>query len=288
MRPVVDALGRFIELKHVPKRVVSIVPSETETIALLAGVEVLVGRTEYCVEPRGQIEAVPTVGGTKNAKVEAIEALRPDIVFANQEENTPEIVRKLEEKGIPVHVSFPKTIEEGRALVYDIAELLGIDPKSSQAIAQMEEELAQAEAQRKTRRPLRVFCPIWFDPLMTFNDETFMADMLDLAGGHNIFGDRKRRYPLAADLGLAPPDEKKAEGRDTRYPRVRIEEVLERAPELVLLPDEPYPFTEKEAAFFRSFGLRVCFVAGRDLSWYGLRMGESALRVRAILDRFCA
>jgi ABC-type Fe3+-hydroxamate transport system substrate-binding protein len=262
---------------------VSLVPSETETVVMLGALDRLVGRTDYCVEPRGVIEHVPRVGGTKDARIEDIVALAPDLVLANQEENTPQIVRALEAAAIPTHVSFPKTIEDASALVDDIARLLGVDPARCEAIAAMGRELDEARRRRAARTPVRVFCPIWMDPLMTIHGETFLSDALDLAGAANVFADRTRRYPLAADLGEAAPlGADRVAGRDTRYPRVTLEEVCARAPELVVLPDEPHAFTEEDAEVFRARGLRVLFVSGRDLSWYSPRMGRGVL---AIADR---
>jgi ABC-type Fe3+-hydroxamate transport system substrate-binding protein len=280
-----DAMGREVRLDAPAHRVVSLVPSETETVVMLGAGARLVSRTDYCVEPRGEIEHVPRVGGTKDARIEDIVALAPDLVLANQEENTPQIVRALEAASIPTHVSFPKTIEDAGQLVRDLAALLGLDATGSAVIAQMDRDLEEARARRAVRVPLRVFCPIWMDPLMTIHGETFLSDALDLAGASNVFADRPRRYPLAADLGRGPAlSDARVGARDTRYPRVTLEEVLERAPELVVLPDEPHPFDEADAEVFRAHGLRVVFVSGRDLSWYSPRMGRGVLAIADRLD----
>ena len=115
------------------------------------------------------------------------------------------------------------------------------------------EELRAAEEARKRIVPVRTFCPIWMDPLMTIHGATFISDMLDLVGAQNVFADRERRYPLAADLGKAKPlPPEKVGARDVRYPRVTMDEVNARAPELVLLPDEPHPFSEADADVFRA------------------------------------
>ncbi|MFN9810630.1 MAG: helical backbone metal receptor [Deltaproteobacteria bacterium] len=282
---MLDAMGRQLRLGGPARRVVSLVPSETEAVVLLGCADRLVGRTDYCVEPRGAIEHVARVGGTKDARVEEIVALAPDLVLANQEENTPRIVRALEDASIPTHVSFPKTVEDAASLVRDLATLLGLDPRRCEAITQMERDIEEARVRRAARAPLRVFCPIWRDPLMTIRGDTFLSDALDLAGASNVFSDRARRYPLAADLGQAAPKaEERWTGRDTRYPRVTLDEVLARSPDLVVLPDEPHPFDDADAELFRARGLRVVFVSGRDLSWYSPRMGRGVLAIAARLD----
>ncbi len=278
-RVIVDAMGRELALNQPATRVVSLVPSETETVFMLGASASLVGRTDYCIEPRGSIEHVPTVGGTKDARIDDVVALSPDLVLCNQEENTPSIVRELDRRGIPVHVSFPKSVDEARTLVCDVAMLLGIDPQSSPVIRTMDDELDRARALRASRVPVRAFCPIWMDPLMTIHGDTFISDAMDLAGAFNVFCDRARRYPLAADIAGAPAlDPSRVAGRDTRYPRVTLDEVRARGASLVILPDEPHPFTEADASVFRAIeGLRVLFVSGRDLCWYSPRMGEGIL-----------
>ena len=140
---------------------------------------------------------------------------------------------------------------------------------------------------------MRVFVPIWMDPLMTVHASTFISDVLTLVGAENVFADRERRYPLAADLthGRPLPADRVA-GRDVRYPRITLDEVVTRAPELILLPDEPHPFTEADADVFRALrpsreGARppvVAFCNGQDLMWYGARSVEGLGRLRALVD----
>jgi ABC-type Fe3+-hydroxamate transport system substrate-binding protein len=119
---------------------------------------------------------------------------------------------------------------------------------------------------------------------MTINQNTFISDALALAGAENVFADRERRYPLQADLGEVeprPPGE-----RDTRYPRVTLEEVANRAPDIVLLPDEPHPFSEADARVLRERlpGSEIAFCNGRDLSWYGAQSIDGLPRLRALVD----
>ena len=126
---------------------------------------------------------------------------------------------------------------------------------------------------------------------MTVHKDTFISDALDLAGAANVFADRARRYPLAADLGQAPaasPDQ--VEGRDTRYPRVTWEEVIARAPELVLLPDEPHDFGENDRRTFLELDIpaarepsRVALVDGKDFGWYGAKSLEALERARGLV-----
>lgn len=272
------AMGTVTRLPSPARRVVSLVPSVTETVVRLGGRRALVGRTDYCTEP-AEVATVPSVGGTKDADLDAIAALRPDLVLANQEENTEAIHRGLVARGLAVHLSFPKTVGDAVALARDVAALVEVDDGATGLIAAMVEAVDEAERARAARVPVRVFCPIWMDPLMTIHGDTFISDVLDLAGGVNVFADRPRRYPLAADLGRAAPwSAERVGGRDLRYPRVTLDEVVERQPEVVLLPDEPHPFSEADAAVFRALPIpaaregRVRRVDGKALSWYSPRL----------------
>lgn len=281
----VDALGRRVATSAPPRRIVSLVPSETETVCDLVGVERLAGRTRYCVEPAGVIEVVPEIGGTKKADVEAILRLEPDLVLANQEENGRKDVQALVDAGLVVHVSFPHGVAEAIAYLEALAELLHVDSGCA-PIARARRAYDEAQqALRERSQRVRVFVPIWKDPLMGFDGRTFASDLLDLCGADNVLSDRSRRYPLAADLGRAEPLSPDAVGdRDTRYPRLRLEEVADRRPEAVLLPDEPYAFGPADVPFFEPLGVPVGFIDGKDIFWYGTRLGHALGRTRALID----
>jgi ABC-type Fe3+-hydroxamate transport system substrate-binding protein len=261
-----------------PKRIVSLVPSDTYTVIRLGLGDRLVGRTVYCVEPEVEVAGIETVGGTKNADVARILELQPDLVIANKEENRRHDIERLQEAGLPVVLSFPRTVEQG---LEHVERLLALFPSIAFDLAP-----ARARVQRLASRrvdALPAFVPIWMSPLMTVHADTFISDALELCGGRNVFADRKRRYPLSADLGLRPPIE--ASDRDERYPRVTLEEVALRAPQLALLPDEPHEFTDADAAVFRDLGIpHVAFCDGKDLMWYGLRSLEGLDRIAALID----
>lgn len=279
---VIDALGRRIPAVRPARRVVSLVPSETESVVVLGGLGRLVGRTSYCIEPP-EAAAVPEVGGTKNVDVARVRDLAPDLVLANQEESSRRDVEALIAAGLRVHVSFPRTLAQSVDYLASLAVLLGLDAERHPPILEARARLATLRAAVPSA-PVRVWVPIWKEPWMTFDGRTFASDVLAHAGMTNVFADRARRYPLAADLGLAAPSTVPAD-RDTRYPRTTLEEALARAPEVVLLPDEPYRFvaTDADEITRASAGTRVCFVDGKDLFWYGVRAVEAPTRLRAHL-----
>jgi len=287
-----DDRGREHLFVGAPRRVVSLVPSDTFTVAALGCGAALVGRTDYCELPRDVVASVPSVGGTKNPRVSDILDLSPDLVIANQEENSRGDLEALTERGVKVFVVFPKRVADGVAVLAKLARIFRVegDASARDLVKRAYVGLQEAEATRQALAPLRTFCPIWMKPLMTVHGATFISDMLDLAGAQNIFADRERRYPLAADLGrVAPLPEEKIAGRDVRYPRVTLEEIVARAPELVLLPDEPHPFTEEDAAVFRGLDIpaaktgQVVRTGGKDLCWYGAWSADAIPRVRALV-----
>jgi ABC-type Fe3+-hydroxamate transport system substrate-binding protein len=245
---------------------------------------------------RGQnldaISSLPSVGGTKNPRLDAVCDLWPDLVLANQEENTRADLEDLARRGVRVFVAFPKRVADGLAHLARLARIFHVegDDAVRDLVGRGYHALREAEAARARTTPVRAFCPIWMKPLMTVHGATFISDMLDVCGAQNVFADRERRYPLAADLGKAQPlAPEKVADRDVRYPRVTLEEVVARAPELVLLPDEPHPFTEEDADVFRGLDIpaarlgRIVCMSGKDLCWYGARSVEGIERVRKVV-----
>lgn len=288
MVEVIDAIDRQLRLDRPPERVVSLVPSETASVADIAGVGRLGGRTDYCVEPAGAIEAVPSVGGTKGFDVDAVVALQPNLVLANKEENSRPLVQALIAAGLPVHVSFPCTVDESVAYVETLCALLGVEPEACAALHACR-EAARAAHDAERALPLPVFVPIWKDPWMTFDGRAYASDVLRLCGADNVFAARARLYPLAADLGNADPlSDARVEERDTRYPRIRLEEVVERGARAALLPDEPYAFGETDVAALEALDAPQPIVAelidGKDLFWYGTHVATALERLKQRVD----
>jgi ABC-type Fe3+-hydroxamate transport system substrate-binding protein len=266
---LIDDLGRTVALARAPERVVSLVPSDTHSVIALGAGERLVGRTRYCDGPGAD------VGGTKDVDVAAVLALAPELVIANQEENTRAALEAIAAERVPVLVSLPRRVDAGIAHLARLARALGVEAR---------ELIKRGYALPPMSPPhARAFVPIWIDPLMTLNADTFGSDALARAGVANVFGDRLRLYPLAADLGKTAPRD--AAGRDVRYPRVTMEEVRERDPDLVVLSDEPYAFGPAEEAMFREAlpRARIVYVSGKDLFWYGAWTIDALPRLTAQL-----
>jgi len=269
-RPSVDDLGA--------RRIVSLVPSLSEALVDLGLGERVVGVTEYCVHPPGAFAELPKLGGTKDADVEAIAALEPDLVIANQEENTARVVRALASREIDVWVTYPRTVGEGVLLLEDLARI-GASEEAIQRVVEPVRrayEAALARTADACQRRTTVFCPIWRDPWMTIGPDTYIHDLLELCGADNVFGapDTSRtrdRHGVESDAG----------GGDRRYPLLDLDQLVERAPEVILLPDEPYAFGEKDAETLSALDLpaardgRIHLIDGTLVSWYGPRIAES-------------
>lgn len=292
-RQFIDVLGRPVQVPRNLKRLVSLVPSITEVLFDFGRGDQVVGITDYCTEPATEVAGMTTIGGTKNPDVSAILDLRPDLVFAVAEENRREDVEQLEAAGVPVFVFEPRTVRDGIDLLWQVADLLGCRGTVAPLVEDIEREYIETEIIVGGCERVRVFCPIWKDPYMTINQGTYVHDVIRVCGGDNIFASRARRYPLAADLGQQPErDGAKTMHRDRRYPRVTLEEMAALQPQVILLPDEPYAFSEADKTDFVRFDgvpavrdRRMHLIDGKMIAWYGLRIGPSLRTLRELLLR---
>lgn len=274
-----------------PNTVVSLVPSVTESMFDINLGSRLVGRTDYCVYPEGAVDSIPTIGGTKNPDVQRIIALKPDLVLANYEENRKEDVEALRAADIPVWVTFPRTVPDVFTLLWNIMYLFEETTMAPRVrLIEQSYDLVLNLSEGREHRPT-VFVPIWYQPLMTFNKDTYTHDLLRVLGGDNVFAERTRHYPLAADLGTEealPADDERLQNRDTRYPRVTFEEVEAANPDIILLPSEPFAFTQEHLPLFQQLDVpaakhgRVHLVDGSLLTWHGTRIAHALQQLPAL------
>jgi iron complex transport system substrate-binding protein len=281
-------IGDQIRSMHrTPSRLVSLVPSLTQSLYDLGLADPLVGVTDFC-QPAEQSEAHLTrVGGTKNPDLQAIVDLQPELVLANREENERSALESLSAAGLSVWISFPRSVPDAMRVLWNLAGMFHSQEAAQrlQALERAVEWTTSAAARQAGRR---YFCPMWqgdsaADPfwLMTFNRETYCHDLLARCGGENIFANRNRRYPREADLGRAEAEP--AGDRDTRYPRVTLEEVRRGSPHVILLPSEPFAFGEGDSARLKDLlagtpaveEARVYLVDGRGITWHGTWIGRA-------------
>ncbi len=249
------------------RRVVSLVPSLTETVCRLGAGNLLVGRTIYCVEPRGELAAVPACGGTKNPDLEAIIALAPDLVLACAEENKPEHLAQLEAADIAVYTVMPRSLDDVASLLAAFGALLGAQPAAGRALSELTAARLAAGAWR-TRldgAPVPAACLVWKKPWLAAGGGNHITAMMREAGLENV---------LAAREG---------------YPEVTLEELAALGPAVVLLPDEPYPFTHHAAWSLAAAGVlptrrRAVLLDGKLVCWYGTRTARALRELVRVLE----
>ena len=278
-----------------PERVVSLVPSVTESLFELDLGDRLLGVTDFCLPPPGAAERLTRVGGTRNPNTEAVIGLQPDLVIANMEENSKAAVEALEGAGLKVWVTFPRTVQQALEVLWTLIGLFRVKEPAAK-IKALEISLEWTERAVQEQRPVRLFCPIWIgerEPpgtwLMTFNQDTYAHDLLARCGGENVFADRVRRYPLEADLGLAEAEDPGE--RDTRYPRVTLEEIRQGAPEVILFPSEPYQFDQAQVQSLAEQlaetpavqSGRIHPIDGSLITWHGTRLGRALAELPGLL-----
>jgi len=257
-----DQLNRQIELPlYPPRRIVSLVPSQTELLYELGLDDEVVGITKFCVHPGAWFRTKTRVGGTKNIHLDRIRRLEPDLIIGNKEEN---IKRKIEQLDVeyPVWISEVTTLADALAMIRQVGVLVGHRSKALELAESIEAGFrALPPVPAAARR--RVAYLIWNDPLMVAGGDTFIHHMLEQAGYVNAFAEQ------------------------SRYPAIPQGTLEAMAPELIFLSSEPFPFREKHIQHFK----RLCpeaviiLVDGEIFSWYGSRLAKAPAYFRTLRER---
>ncbi len=245
----------FVELAQPAERIVSLVPSESETLHYLGAEDQLVGITKFCERPWSMYKKKTRVGGPKDPDIDLIRELEPDLILCNKEENEKDVVEELREIA-PVHVSFVVKVDEAAQLITDLGALTGCSEKAEEMVAQIaqgRETVAGAKADYTFRRVLHL---VWKDPYMTVSRDTYIYDLLTQAGLTPVI----------------PPIQK-------RYPMIDADFIREYDPEAVFFPDEPYKFKFSDIDEFREeFADLACVrndglykIDGATVTWFGYR-----------------
>ena len=277
----------------VPQRAVSLVPSLTESLFDLGLGKSLVGATDYCAHPVEALKSIPRVGGTLNPRLEDIIALQPDLVLANQEENSPETLDALQSAGLTLWVTFPKTVAQAVEVLFGLVNIFRSD-EAGKRVRILQMSLDWVQLASSEIHGLRTFYPIWQGETpqgerwwMTFNQDTYAGDLLTLVGGHNVFADRREpANPQTISTAKQWRPGAAEEGK-VRYPSVTLEEIRLAMPELVLLPSEPYIFGEDYHQELRELLAdtpvgrqdRFHLVDGSLLTWHGTRLGQALIEL---------
>ncbi len=248
-----DQLNRIIHLKETPKRIISLVPSQTELLFDLGLENLLVGVTKFCVHPNHIRTEVAVVGGTKQIHLDKIIALQPDIILCNKEENTKDIVEACLAI-CNVHVSDIFTINDSLELIHQYGALFNKSKEALGIIDNIQKELQGFNTFIKNKQTLKTVYFIWKDPWMVAANNTFINYLLKLNKFENIFE------------------------KEIRYPEIELcESAINKDVNMVLLSSEPYPFKEKHKKDIQKFYPKAAIVLadGEMFSWYGSRLAKA-------------
>lgn len=240
-----DQMNRTIALAQPPRRIVSLVPSQTELLFHLGLGDRVVGVTKFCVHPKEQCRQKAQVGGTKKLDIDLIKSLQPDLVIGNKEENEQEQVVQLM-AGLPVWMSDVCDLPSALEMIRALGQITDTEHKAEALVEGISKGFA-ALTPPKTRRAVYL---IWRKPYMTVGGDTFIHDMLARAGFENVFGQQQR------------------------YPEITVMDMQVAKPDIVLLSSEPYPFKKKHIAELKTLlpNIPIVLVDGEMFSWYGSRM----------------
>jgi iron complex transport system substrate-binding protein len=250
---LVDQIGIEHTFETSPKRIISLVPSQTELLFDLGQEEKIVGITKFCVHPYHFKTTKKIVGGTKIVHFEKIRLLQPDLIIANKEENTKEIVEELS-KICPVWVTDIITIEDNFKMISDFGQLLNCRTEAQKWNDKLAFDLSDFQNFVKEKPFVKVAYFIWKNPYMVAGKNTFINFLLELNRFDNIYKEKGR------------------------YPEVEIKKMrAEGDPDLVFLSSEPYPFKEDDAFEIGRFThhAKTIFVDGEMFSWYGSHLAKS-------------
>lgn len=245
-----DQLQRELSFKNTPKRIVSLVPSQTELLVDLGLRDHLIGITKFCVHPESLRNEIAVVGGTKKVNLEKIKALKPDIIICNKEENTEEIVSNCCDI-CSVWVSDIYTIQDCMNMIAEFGKLFKVEDKAleiNRSIKSASQDFVEFIQDKPTRS---VAYLIWKDPYMIAGQNTFINELLQLNNFQNFNCKSNQRYP-----------------------QIQLEE-LNKA-DLILLSSEPYPFKTSDVQILKNaLNKEVRLVDGEYFSWYGSRLKDA-------------
>lgn len=248
-RTVQDALGRSVTYTYPPKRIVSLCPGITDTLFALELKEEVVGRTRFCIHPSPAVLDVEAVAGTKDIQLDAILRLKPDLIFAEKEENTLAIVEALEQH-IPVYVAEVQSVHEAYEMIEDIGDVTDRRQQARDLITDIQDGFESLQGLTSGS----AMYIIWKKPYMAAGRTTYIDSLLETLGFSN---------PVTTFSG--------------RYPELTAQDFQSSNPDLVLLASEPYPFKEKHIPEFQDIlpHATISPIDG-EMFWYGPRMLEAA------------
>lgn len=265
-----------------PQRVVSLVPSMTETLFDIGFGDRVVGITDDCLLPEGKVDSKFRVGPIDSVRIDDVVGLRPDLVITNREENAAQNVQQLEAAGLTVWKTFPRTVLEAMNLIWDTLHSFQVDDRMLYERVNLINRSIDwvgsvSEAKDDQGVVCKVFAPLLPDPLTTFGPDTYAHDLVKTAGGTNVFGDRTA-------TGTGDPAED-----ISRYPTVTMDDVVAAQPDVVVLPGYPLLFTQADVENFSKLDIpaarngQIYLIDGTLLTYHGTRLARALNELSEIM-----
>ena len=247
----------IILLDHVPKRIISLVPSQTEYLYDLGLEEEVIGITKFCIHPASWRKTKTIIGGTKNVSIDKVRALKPDLIIGNKEENSKDDIEQLRSIA-PVWMSDIYTLQDALEMMQMIGEITKKEDRANTIIATIEKQFSELKDHQPVKQESVLYL-IWDKPVIGVASNTFIDDVLKRAGFSNILVDQER-YP-------------------------QLNSLKELNPTYVFLSSEPYPFQEKHMQQFQQIfpNSKIKLVDGELFSWYGSRLLKSVSYLNQIV-----
>ena len=257
-RQFTDQMGRVVSINYPPRRILSLVPSQTELLFDLGLDREIVGITKFCIHPGDKFRTTAKVGGTKKLNLKKIRELKPDLIIGNKEENERDQIEELISE-FPVWMSDINVLEDALEMINEIGNLTG---KSQEAILLSLEILNGFQTLKLAGgRKQRVAYFIWRDPYMVAGRDTFINDILNKAGFDNFT-------------------------KLNRYPKLSSDQIGESQPDIVFLSSEPYPFKDVHVEEIKIIcpAAKVIIVDGEMFSWYGSRLLQTPAYLQTLAE----
>jgi len=261
----IDQMLRKVEINTKPQRIISLVPSQTELLFDLGLDNEVIGITKFCIHPKHWLKEKTMIGGTKKLNLMKIEALKPDLIIGNKEENSKEDIEILMQQ-YPVWMSDINTLKEALQMIESIANITQTSQKGNQLIEKINHEFALLPQANQSEKRIAYF--IWNEPLMVVGENTFINNLLEKIGLVNVF---------AADI--------KSKQISYRYPQITAAELQAASPDIIYLSSEPFPFKDKHVQQFKSIcpHTQIKIVDGEMFSWYGSRLAKAPTYFKTLI-----
>ena len=246
-----DQLGNEVSISFPPRRIVSLVPSQTELLFDLGLDEEVVGITRFCIHPKQKVNGKQKIGGTKQFNIEKIKLLAPDLIIGNKEENYQQGIEELQSH-FPVWMSDIYTLPDTYTMMHEVSKITNRENEGERIVTEIKDSFALLPT--ANREPLTAVYFIWRKPYMVAAGNTFINHLLEVFGVRNVFEN------------------------EIRYPEINPETLAGLKPDFIFLSSEPYRFTKKHYEEFRAFSpsSKVIVVDGEMFSWYGSRLRFTA------------